>query len=297
MTLTQGQPSSMADMTGKPIATQQFTITHGDVSISASRGGHGRPLVLCPGLTSTQAELHELITLLRREFDVMTFDLRGHGLSSAADQYSFDAFLDDFGAVMNRMRSLGLSAPPMLVGHSYGADLIVHYASEFPSSASELVIIDGANPLPAPFITPADLPDLRTMWEDSTSSRQAGMSARGRVVLSAQEIVDLNLELDALRSGIDTRNNVIGPGILDRYHAIECPIHLIMATSMAGDDGDARTSRFNRLWRGGVDRLVRERPDIPVTWLDATHALVITHASEITRIIRAAQHPADQARP
>ncbi len=60
---------------------RHFTIHHDGVTIPVSRGGQGRPLVLCPGLSSTQADLREL---LRRDHDVVTFDLRGHGLASAA---------------------------------------------------------------------------------------------------------------------------------------------------------------------------------------------------------------------
>lgn len=55
---------------------QHVTVHHDGVTIPVSRGGRGRPLVLCPGLNSTQADLHELTELLRRDHDVVTFDLR-----------------------------------------------------------------------------------------------------------------------------------------------------------------------------------------------------------------------------
>ncbi|MEV4187602.1 hypothetical protein AB0J28_39860, partial [Streptosporangium canum] len=35
--------------------------------------------------------------------------------------------------------------------------------------------------------------------------------------------------------------------------------------------------RFNRNWRAGVERLVREQPYIATSWLDADHGLVFTH--------------------
>ncbi|MFF5035384.1 hypothetical protein [Nocardia salmonicida] len=68
-----------------------------------------------------------------------------------------------------------------------------------------------------------------------------------------------------------------------------------MSTSMAGDSVEVRAPRHNRLWRAGIDRLVRERPDICPSWLDAGHALVLTHAPDIARIIRSERTPADQA--
>lgn len=106
----------MAAMTTK---TSQFEVHRYGVTISVSRGGRGQPLVLCPGLLTTQADLHELIDLLRRDHDVVAFDLRGHGLSSPADRYSFEAFLGDLDAVVT---ALG-HCSPLLVGHSLGADL------------------------------------------------------------------------------------------------------------------------------------------------------------------------------
>jgi esterase len=229
-------------------------------AIPVSRGGRGRPLVLCPGLCSTQADLHELTELLRRDHEVVTFDLKGHGLAAPADRYSFEAFLGDLGAVL---ADLDLSSAPVLVGYSLGADLAVHHASEHPDTIAGLVLVDGANPVPEPLITEADLPVLRAMWEGQESD----------VALTAQDILDLNVELDVLR-----------PGLLARYRRIDRPISMIMSSSMAGGGGLAR--RYNRLWRAGVERLVRERPDVSTSWLDADHRLVFTHAPEVARIIR-----------
>jgi pimeloyl-ACP methyl ester carboxylesterase len=242
-----------------------------------SRSGRGRPLVLCPGLSSTQADLHELTGLLRRDHDVVTFDLRGHGLAPAADRYSFEAFLDDLGAVMAELERLDLPSAPVLVGYSLGADLAVHYASARPDTVAGLVLVDGANPLPEPIITEGDLPEFRAMWEEQATRHAAERGTASQVLLTAQEILDLNLEIDALRSGI----------LLDRYRKIDRPISMVMSTSMAGDNG-GRAARLNRLWRAGIERLVRERPYISTTWLDADHQLVFTHAPEIARIIRGA---------
>ncbi|MEV0403929.1 alpha/beta hydrolase [Actinoallomurus sp. NPDC050550] len=263
---------------------RHFTVHHDGVTIPVSRGGRGRPLVLCPGLNSTQADLRELTELLRRDHDVVTFDLRGHGLASAADRYSFEAFLGDLTAVLAEPARLGLPSPPVLVGYSLGADLAVHYATEHPGTVAELVLIDGANPVPEPFITEADLPEFRAMWEDLATRHEALRGTACQVLLTAQEILDLNVEIDVVRSGI-----------LDRYRKIDRPISMIMSTSMAGDSGDRRTTRYNQNWRAGVERLVREQPHVSTSWLDADHRLVFTHAPEIAQIIRRPQGPAGQA--
>ncbi|WP_460341044.1 alpha/beta fold hydrolase [Actinoallomurus acanthiterrae] len=257
---------------------RHYTVHHDGVTIPVSHGGRGRPLVLCPGLNSTQAYLRELTELLRRDHDVVTFDLRGHGLASAADRYTFEAFLSDLVAVLAEP---ALPSPPVLVGYSLGADLAVHYASEHPGTVAELVLIDGANPVPEPFITEADLPEFRAMWEDLARRQKAEWGTARQVLLTAQEILDLNVEIDVVRSGV-----------LDRYRKIDRPISMIMSTSMAGDSGDRRAARYNQNWRAGVEWLVHEQPHISTYWLDADHGLVFTHAPEIAQIIRSTQGPA-----
>lgn len=271
-------------MVGMTTKTDHFTVQHDGVTIPVSRGGRGRPLVLCPGLLTTQADLHELTELLRRDHDVVTFDLRGHGRASAADRYSFEAFLGDFAAVLAESGRLGLPSAPVLVGHSLGADLIVHHACEHPGTVAELVLIDGANPVPEPFITEADLPEFRAMMEGMRHETESAKGTPRQVLLTAREILDLNLEVDAVRAGI-----------LDRYRKIDCPISMIMSTSMAGDSGEGRAPWRNQNWRAGVERLVRERPHVSTFWLDAGHGLVATHAPEIARIIRSGHGPDGRA--
>lgn len=173
----------------------------------------------------------------------------------------------DGAAVWTRLRCLW--------AYSLGADLAVHYASEHPGGVAELVLIDGANPVPEPFVTEAALPEFRAIWEDMATHQRAMQDTARRVVLTAQEIFDVNVDVDAERSRI-----------LDRYRKIDCPITMIMSTSMAGHGSEAYAARFNRIWRAGVDRLVREQPHIATSWLDADHGLVFTHAAEIARIIR-----------
>ncbi|RSN11520.1 alpha/beta hydrolase [Nonomuraea sp. WAC 01424] len=261
-----------------PCTIDHFTIDHDGVTIAVSRGGRGRPLVLCPGLNSTQADLHELAGLLRRDHDVVTFDLRGHGLSSAAGDYSFQSFLGDLGAVLATVLSSpgGSGAAPLLVGYSLGADLAVHLAAAHPGGIAGLVLIDGANPVPEPFLTPDVLPELRAMWTDLAARQQARQGTPRQVLLSGDEIAGLNAEIDVVRAAI-----------LDRYRAIDVPISMIMSTAMAGD-GDGIAQRFNRNWRAGIERLVRQRPHITTSWLAADHGLVFTHAPEIAQLVRSA---------
>ncbi len=241
-----------------------------------SRGGRGRPLVMCPGLASTQADLRELLGLLRRDHEVVGFDLRGHGKATAGERYSFEGFLSDLNAVM---AGVSFAEPPVLVGYSLGADLVVHYASENPGAFSELVLIDGADPVPEPFLGEADLPEFRAMFQDPAiqEAREQTLGTEHQVLLTGADLLDLNIEVDLVRSRI-----------LQRYGMIDQPITMIMSTAMAGTDPDERTAWRNRNWQAGIDRLRTEHPDISATWIEADHTLVFTHAPQLADIIRQA---------
>lgn len=252
-----------------------FTVHHDGVTLPVSRGGRGRPLVLCPGLCSTQAELHELIGLLRRDHDVVTFDHRGHGFSSPGDRYTFDAFLGDFTAVMAQVARLDLPEPPLLVGYSLGADLALHYTGDHPEAVGGLVLIDGANPVPEPFITEEFLAEFRAMARETQRELDLTKGTDRQVLLTGQDVLDLQIEMDVVRAAI-----------LERYARIEHPITMVMSTALAGPATEGPAARHNQLWRAGIDRLLDARPATATTWFDADHRLVITHAGRIAEIVR-----------
>lgn len=291
--LTQGQRLNMVAMTTEKEAAstghdspqlgrcdhtvRHFIVCHDDVTIAASRGGQGQPLVLCPGLGSTRAELDGFVELLRRDHDVVTFDLSGHGRSSPADRYCFQTFYRDLVAVIAELERIELPTAPVLVGYSFGADLALHYVADHPGTVAGLVLVDGANPLPEPFIAEADMPYFRALRANQETPRKPARieDPSEQVALTGAQLLDLDLEIDEVRSRS-----------LDRYRKIDCPISMIMSVFVAGDSGEERALRYNRLWRAGIDRLGREVPHIATFWLDADHRLIFSHRAEIARIIR-----------
>jgi len=225
-----------------------FTVEHDGVALHVTRGGSGRPLVFCPGLSVSQEDLAELISLLRRDFDVVAFDLSGHGRSSAGP-FTFEGFYADLTAVMN---AVALDSP-VLMGYSLGADLAVRYAASHP--ADTVVVVDGANPIAEPFITEEYLPEFREIFGDA-------------------DVLRLNMEIDAFRLSI-----------LDRWRKISAPVTVVTSTWIAGEDGP---ERHNALWLDGFDRLAREVPRAAMTRLPTDHGLVFTHAGEIAAIVKEA---------
>ena len=103
-------------------------------------GGHGQPLVLLHGLASTSHIWDLVAPLLADRFRVLAPDQRGHGESDKPeDGYDFDSVSADLDSFLS---ALGLEAP-VLVGHSWGGNVAVHYAAHKPEVPKALVLVDG----------------------------------------------------------------------------------------------------------------------------------------------------------
>lgn len=118
-----------------------FVVRRGDVRLAVRTSGRrGRHLILIHGLASSRHIWDLMVPLLERDFRVTTYDQRGHGESSKPRSgYSFDAVTADLGAVAEAAGA----RRPVLVGHSYGANVSVEYAVRHPRATAGVVCVDG----------------------------------------------------------------------------------------------------------------------------------------------------------
>jgi proline-specific peptidase len=100
--------------------------------------GEGPTLVaLAGGPGISHHGFHPYLGLLRRAARVVYFDPRGRGDSDHADTYNISADVADVEALRT-----GLSLDRVdLLGHSYGAHLVVAYALEHPEAVRRLVLV------------------------------------------------------------------------------------------------------------------------------------------------------------
>ena len=103
-------------------------------------GGPGRPVVLLHGLASTCRIWDFVAPLLARDFAVMAVDQRGHGDSGKPEQgYDFASVSGDVAALL---AGRGVERP-VLVGHSWGADVALELAVARPELLQGIVFVDG----------------------------------------------------------------------------------------------------------------------------------------------------------
>jgi pimeloyl-ACP methyl ester carboxylesterase len=97
-------------------------------------------VVLLHGLASSCRTWDLLAPLLRRHFQVVALDQRGHGQSAKpAEGYDFPNITADIHAFLT---ALGLERP-LLVGHSWGARVVLEYGAVHPHDPTGMVLLDG----------------------------------------------------------------------------------------------------------------------------------------------------------
>lgn len=106
--------------------TRAGTLQRGDgPTIAYDVAGHGPLVVFVHGLTSFRQTWDPVTTLLAEEFTCVRLDLRGHGASSRAAEYSMLSLVGDIQAVVEEV-ALG---EPTIIGHSLGASIAAVYAA------------------------------------------------------------------------------------------------------------------------------------------------------------------------
>lgn len=114
------------------------------IRIHCQRVGEGPDVVMVHGLTGNLAVWHlHIVPALRDRFRILTYDLRGHGYSDTPPSgYDPDSMASD---LLELFDVLGIERP-VIVGHSYGADIALYFAARHPERLREAIAIEPALP-------------------------------------------------------------------------------------------------------------------------------------------------------
>ena len=129
--------------------------------------GQGPSILLLHGLASSSHIWDLVAPRLSPRFRVVAYDQRGHGLSGKPSSgYGFDRLIADADAVI---RTLGLGRP-VVVGHSWGANVALQIAVDRSRLVSGDVLVDGG------FLSMRDRMDWRTARTMLAPPQLKGMS-------------------------------------------------------------------------------------------------------------------------
>jgi pimeloyl-ACP methyl ester carboxylesterase len=102
--------------------------------------GMGPDVVMLHGFLGNLAVWHlYMAPILRREHRVTTYDLRGHGYSDVTPTgYTAADMVEDLRCFLDEM---GIERP-ILVGHSFGADIAMYFSLRYPERVAKLVALE-----------------------------------------------------------------------------------------------------------------------------------------------------------
>lgn len=258
----------------------------------------GQPVVLLHGLASN-ARIWERTAphLLNAGLFPIALDQRGHGQTDKPEgDYGFDTFTHDLAAFLDACNI----ERPILVGHSWGASVVVDYASRFlvgPRAPSAIVLVDGglhqlsADPgatwestrdrLTPPHLVGSPVEEFRARVRHFTAQWDA-----------PEDVVDIILANFTIRE-----DDTIAPNLtfanhmkivramwdfptLEKLARIRIPALAIMATGFHPEWDAAKAL--------AAEQALSAKPDLQVTWMEQTAHDIPLHrphdlAAHITR--------------
>ncbi|WP_345146626.1 alpha/beta hydrolase [Nonomuraea rubra] len=228
--------------------------------------GDAPPAVLIHGLGTPQRSWDPVARLLQPTFRVITLDLRGHGRSSVAQDYSIDAYIEDVLAVIDAVHV----RRPLLVGHSFGALLALESAARRECRA--VVAVDGGLPLQRPaeakdrhtFDTEMRRPHVRLLMAVSTLLGRGVRLSPDQMWQVIQETEDREQALDSI------------------YARLRCPILQVLAERAEpvpwGEEMHAAA-------KTAADRLYLTHSHVGQVWLDSGHAIPLEQPQQLAERI------------
>lgn len=102
--------------------------------------GNGPTVVLIHGLFGNLDNLGLLARDLEKDHQVLSLDLRNHGLSFHSQEHSYQTMADDVHRLISALKLTKVT----LIGHSMGGKVAIKLASDHPEYVHKLVVLDMA---------------------------------------------------------------------------------------------------------------------------------------------------------
>jgi len=236
-------------------AKAYYHVTANGSRIFVEECGSGPLMVLMHGLGGTTNYFQPLISQFSSRYTMLRFDFPGSGFSTFKSAPSIPQFVEDLRSILDSNEK----EPPVLVGHSLGSIVAMHYAAQYPNVAALVLIGPGRSAAHIPAAVER-MTGLATKARegiegirDSTIDNNVAPSSSDLVRTFVRQIISsqdpegyaATCEAVAAKSHVDPD-----------YAAIKCPTLLI-----AGDQDKisplSRSQELKELIGGGKDQIPR----------------------------------------
>ncbi|MEO8287489.1 MAG: alpha/beta hydrolase [Chloroflexota bacterium] len=245
-------------------------------------GGYGPPLVLVHGLASTLRIWDFVAPVLAEKYRVVAYDQRGHALSGKpGDGYDLTTMLADLVGLLEALHI----EKPVVVGHSWGANLALAYAAAYPYACSALVLVDGGvydfqdtpgttwegvrRDLAPPDLSAFKLTDMVSRMHRGALSHLpvSFLEEYARSMMDVQPDGTIRARLTRDRH-LDILHIIYSMRSADLLSKVKCPILAIQAVD--GEPADSRGADFLRRKKQGVERVERLVHGAGIIWMEDT---------------------------
>jgi pimeloyl-ACP methyl ester carboxylesterase len=101
-------------------------------------GDEGFPLIILHGLFGFSDNWQTHAKKLSSYFKIILVDLRNHGHSPWSDDFSYQLMVEDVSEVLSELQIHKC----ILLGHSMGGKVAMHFAQQYPEKLEKLIVVD-----------------------------------------------------------------------------------------------------------------------------------------------------------
>lgn len=193
--------------------------------------GEGEPLLFLHGLGSSGRDWEKQVPHFAENYQVITFDIRGHGRSEKpAGPYSIPLFASDIAAFIE-----ALNLPPVhVVGISMGGMIAFQLAVDRPELIRTLTIVNSG-----PELIIRTFKERLSIWQRFLIVRLMGMRKMGEVLAGRLFPQPENADLHQLfadrwaendkRAYLDAMRALLGWSVTEHLGEIDCPTLVVAA--------------------------------------------------------------------
>jgi pimeloyl-ACP methyl ester carboxylesterase len=225
---------------------------------------------------------------------VFALDQRGHGESEQPSSgYDFPSVVDD---LLGFMDALEIAEPALLVGHSWGASVVLHFGVAHPGRTAGVALVDGGTSSPGERwtwpetetkLTPPTIDGL--LWSDlhQQLSRNNGAYADSRAEAVGRSLFNVDAEGRVTRRFRIPNHMQVVRALWEQRPAeliprLMCPL-LILPARQASDAQDFRSSKVL-----SVERAAQVAKNARVRWFeDTVHDVPLQRPDELATELHA----------
>ena len=206
------------------------TVQANTIQLYYEMHGAGQPLVFIHGLGSSTRDWEAQMPAFSKSFQVITFDLRGHGQSDKpAGPYDMAIFSAD---LADLLQTLGIGAAH-IVGLSLGGAVALQFALDYPAHVRTLTIVNSGPTLGDPAYAQQEI-ERRVGIVQHQGMRAMGQALSANLFPRPEQanlratFVERWAENDP-EAYIHATRSMLGWDVTDRLNALQCPTLVIAA--------------------------------------------------------------------